>query len=186
MAAASSGTSGQDSSVAPAGVSTGSALPGQQVALRQLVIATTAQDSQLVAWRQILDAIGSPYDVLYATSDRLDPQRLVRPDGTGRYNAVLLTSASLLSRSSDGHYASALSGPEWSILWQYERDYGVRQVALNVAPGTQPEDYCLRLRHEGPTGAAPPPMLLTGVGAQIFDYLNPKAQLPLDDAYAYR
>ena len=186
VATPSSASVGQDPHAVAAGAYDRPVVPGQQVALRQLVIATTAQDSQLTAWRQILDAIGSPYDVLYATSDRLDPQRLVRPDGTGRYNAVLLTSASLLARSSDGHYASALSGPEWSVLWQYERDYAVRQVALNAAPGTQPEDYCLRLRHEGPTGATPPPMLLTAAGARVFDYLNPKAQLPLDDAYAYR
>ncbi|MEZ4606930.1 MAG: hypothetical protein R2865_09070 [Deinococcales bacterium] len=28
-------------------------------------------------------------------------------------------------------------------MWQYERDYGIRQVALYGFPGTFPEDYGL-------------------------------------------
>jgi hypothetical protein len=182
------GSAGPDPGAVPvqAVTTARAAVPGQQVALRQLVIATSEHDSQLTAWRQILDAVGTPYDVLYASSDRLDARRLVRPDGVGRYNAVLLSSASLLARSTDGHYASALDGSEWAALWQYEREYAVRQVALNTAPASRPEDYCLRLRREGPTGTTPPPAVLTTAGQQVFDYLNPAAELPLDDAYAYR
>jgi hypothetical protein len=70
--------------------------PGTRVALRQLVVATDEQDFGLAAWKSVLDGIGTPYDVLMARNDRLDVGRLVRPDGVGRYNAVLLTNNALL------------------------------------------------------------------------------------------
>jgi hypothetical protein len=104
----------------------------------------------------------------------------------GRYNAVLLTSAALLQQHSDGTFVSALDGIEWSTLWEFERRFRVRQVALNAAPSTDPEDYCLRLRHEGPIGGSPAPVWLSGAGAHVFDYLDPHQPLPLADSYAYR
>src|SRR5438067_170656 len=80
----------------------GTAAHGERVALRQLVIATDTDDFQLPAWERILDHIGTPYDVLFAKRIRLNSDRLVRADGVGRYNAVLLTSAALLFPTTSG------------------------------------------------------------------------------------
>jgi hypothetical protein len=158
---------------------------GERVALRVLVVATGDHDFQLPAWRTILDRIGTPYDVLQARDHPLTEASLVRPDGVGRYNAILLTS-STLTYPSGGRYVSAFEPAEWQTLWDYERTFGVRQVALNASPLTQPEDYCLQPRTEGGTGHGPVTATLTRTGRQVFDYLNPDIQIPLDQTFVYR
>jgi hypothetical protein len=137
------------------------------------------------AWTSILDRIGSPYDVIYADRDPLR-RRLLETDGIGRYSAVLLTSAALLHKNRQGRFVSALDPPAWSLLRDYERSFGVRRVALNAAPGAEPEDHGLRLVAEGPSGEVPLPVELTPLGAEIFDYLRPDTSLPLAEAYVYR
>ncbi|MFE0252789.1 hypothetical protein [Streptomyces sp. NPDC059010] len=152
---------------------------GGKVALRQLVIAADAQDFGLPAWRRILDQIGTPYDVLLTKTDRLDPDRLVRPDGTGRYNAVLLTNNTL----SDATGSNTVGQQEWDALWEYERTYKVRQVSLNTAGVGFP---CLNPGSEGPARPGSDDVTLTGRGREIFDYLAPDIHIPLGEAYVYR
>lgn len=159
---------------------------GERVALRQLVIATDIDDFQLPAWETILYQIGTPYDILFAKRKTLSTENLVRTDGVGRYNAVLLTSGALLSRNRTGQYVSAFSHGDWVKLWDYERTFHVRQVALNAAPSTEPEDYWLRPQSESAVGTSPVLAHLTTVGAEVFDYLNPAVQLPISGSYVYR
>jgi hypothetical protein len=159
---------------------------GAKVALRQLVIATDADDFGLQTWKSILDRIGTPHDVLLARIDPFDMNRLVRPDGVGRYNGILLTSNALLLPNPTGTYTSAFDTAKWNTLWDYERTFHVRQVSLNTAPSAFPEDYGLRAKTEGPIGATPVQATLTSKGAEIFDYLNPGAFLPIAQSYIYR
>ncbi|WP_216215608.1 Agd3-related carbohydrate-binding protein [Amycolatopsis aidingensis] len=167
-------------------VSPGPAAPGSRVALRQLVIATDPEDVGLPVWRAVLDRIGTPYDVHIAGSERLDRRRLVRPDGAGRYSAILLTGNGLLRREPDGGYRSGLTPDEWQALWEYERTFQVRQVALNTAPGTEPEDYCLRAVREQALGREAEHATLPRAGAELFDYLRPDVRLPIQRSYVYR
>jgi hypothetical protein len=164
----------------------GPAAPGSTVALRQLVVATDGDDPGLATWKSVLDKIGSPYDVVLAKSDPLDGQSLVRPDGAGRYNAVLLTDSALLQPGSGGNYVSALSPEKWQALWAYERTFQVRQVALKTSPNPFPEDYCLRPVSDGPTPAPGVQATFTAPGAQVFDYLNPAVAIPIQNTYLYR
>lgn len=164
----------------------GPAIPGERVALRQLVIATDVNDFQLPAWTTILDRIGTPYDILFAKSQPLTMDSLVRPDRVGRYNAILLTSSALLYRNHAGGYVSAFGPAEWETVWDYERTFGVRQVAFNASPGTGPEDYCLRPRAQGPIGTEPVTASLTAAGQRFFDYLHPAIRIPISQTYAYR
>ncbi len=159
---------------------------GDTVTLRQLVIANDADDPGLKTWTSVLGKIGTPYDVLLARTEPLDRDRLVRADGVGRYGAVLLTDSALLTRDGSGKYVSGLDGVEWNTLWQYERAFHVRQVALRIAPGTFPEDYCLRPHTETAVGATPVEAALTDAGAQVFGYLRRDARVPIRDAYVYR
>jgi hypothetical protein len=159
---------------------------GERVALRQLVIATDDRDFQLPAWRRILDRVGTPYDVLLARRETVSADRLIRPDGVGRYNAILLTSGGLLFADDAGRYASALDRAGWESLRDYERTFGVRQVALNAAPGADPEDYGLQARSEGAVGETPVLASLTSAGAGVFDYLNPAVRVPIAGTYLYR
>jgi hypothetical protein len=151
-----------------------------KVGLRVLVIATDDSDFGLPTWKAVLDRIGQPYDVLLAKSQPLRADQLVNNDGTGKYNAILLTDNSLIS---DG--VSALDQAEWNALWAYERSHEIRQVALYSAYGTFPEDYCLRPGSEGPV-STPVQATLTSAGAQFFDYLAGTARIPVSDSYAYR
>ncbi|MGW3118189.1 Agd3-related carbohydrate deacetylase [Streptomyces sp. NPDC001107] len=155
------------------------AKPGDRVAMRQLIIATDARDFGLPAWRQILDRIGTPYDVLLTKSERLDAARLVRPDGTGRYDAILLTDHTLSGDSG----ASTVSNTEWGALFDYERTYKVRQVSLSTSAAGFP---CLRAESEGPVGTEPAHVALTASGRKIFDYLAPDIRMPLTLSYVYR
>ncbi len=159
--------------------------PADQVALRPLVVALDGTDFGLPTWRAVLNRIGTPYDVLLAKDEPLTAQRLVRSDGVGRYNAVLLTDNALLYRNSSGGYVSAFDDTEWRTLWAYERSHRVRQVSLFTSWGTFPEDHCLR---PGVEGEVNPPVqaALTTAGAALFDHLEANALVPISDSYAYR
>lgn len=159
--------------------------PGEGVALRPLVIATSADDPVKEAWTSVLDSIGTPYDVWHAADRDVEMEDMVRPDGVGRYNAILLTTSGLLVED-DGLYGSAFSWTEWDILWDYERTFGVRQVALTTAPGDFPEDYCLRPDGEEMVEDESASMTLTDEGHEIFDYLREGAEIPLARSYVYR
>jgi hypothetical protein len=161
--------------------------PGAGVALRQLVVATDPADVGLATWRAVLDGIGTPYDVVFAATSQINANTLVRPDGVGRYNGVLLTSSALwLPEGGGGAYRSALTPESWQALWDYERVFAVRQVALSASPGETPEDYCLRASTEASIGKEPVIATLAPAGEQVFDRLKPGAPIPIANAYAYR
>lgn len=158
----------------------------EKVGLRQLVIALDSNDFGLATWTSTLDRIGTPYDVLLAASEPLTWERLTRPDGGGRYTSILLSNNSLLHSDGAGGFISAFDADEWNLLWQYERDYKVRQVSLYTAYGTFPEDYCLRAGTEGGVGETPINATLTTTGQQQFDYLTTTVQVPISLSYVYR
>ena len=156
-----------------------------KVALRVLVIALDSADFGVATWSSVLDRVGTPYDVMLARDVPLTADRLVRSDGTGRYQAILLTNHSLLYPDGSGGYLSAFDAAEWNLLWQYERDYDIRQVSLYTAYGTFPEDYCLRAGHEGGVGDTPIEATLTGTGASLFDRLRSDTRIPISRSYVY-
>jgi hypothetical protein len=155
------------------------------VGVRALIVAVDADDFGLATWKATLDRVGAPYDVLLSRTTPLTAASLVRPDGGGRYNAILLTNASLLYND-NGNFVSGLDGTEWNTLWTYERTHAVRQATLYASHGTFPEDYCLRPVSEGGVGDTPLNARLTTVGAGVFDYLKAAASLPLIQSYVYR
>jgi hypothetical protein len=160
-------------------------LTANDVALRSLVIALDSTDFGLSTWSSTLDRIGTPYDVLLAREQPLTADRLVRPDGTGRYQAVLLTNHSLLYPDGSGGYVSAFDAAEWNLLWQYERDYAVRQVSLYTSYSTFPEDYCLRAGREGAVGDTPIEATLPATGAALFERLRSDIRVPISRSYVY-
>ncbi|WP_179803159.1 Agd3-related carbohydrate-binding protein [Micromonospora purpureochromogenes] len=181
-----SGASGASTlSLAPDGAASATAAATGKVALRALVVAVDESDFGLPTWKSTLDRVGAAYDVLLTRDSALTAETLVRPDGVGRYGAVLLTTSSLLY-AENGGYVSGLTADEWNLLWTYERDYAVRQAVLYGSHGTWPEDYCLSGVSEGAVGATPVPTALTAAGAKVFDYLKPSAQVPVVESYVYR
>lgn len=173
-------------SYAAAPTAAAAAVASPRVALRALVVAVDAADFGVATWTSMLNRVGASYDVLHTASTALTSESLVRPDGTGRYNAILLTNSMLLYQDSAGGFVSGLTADEWNLLWAYERDYGVRQATLYTSYGTFPEDYCLRARTETTIGDTPLQVALTATGAPIFDYLKSSAKVPVIQSYVYR
>lgn len=163
----------------------GTAGLNDQVVLRALILATNQEDFGVPTLTTTLDRVGAPYDVVYTATDTISANTLVRPDGVGKYNAILLTNSMLLYEDS-GNYVSGLTSAEWNVLWAYERNFQVRQAALYTSYGTWPEDYCLTSNGEGGVGDTPLLASLTSTGAQVFDYLNSAAQIPVTQSYVYR
>ena len=156
-----------------------------RVALRALIVATDSADFGVPTLTATLDRVGAGYDVLYDATTPLTTDTLVRPDGAGRYNAILLTNSMQLY-ASGGSYLNGLDSSEWNVLWAYERNFGVRQAALYTSYGTWPEDYCLRSVSETSVGDTPLNVSLTTAGAGVFDYLRPTATIPVQQSYVYR
>jgi hypothetical protein len=155
-----------------------------KTALRALVIATNTDDFGVPTWKTTLDRLGAAYDVLYDATTPLTTSTMVRPDGVGRYNAILLTN-SMQIYTSDGANLDGLDSSEWNVLWAYERNFGVRQAALYTSYGTWPEDYCLAGTGEGAVGDTPLNVALTSTGAGVFDYLKSSIQIPVVQSYVY-
>lgn len=153
--------------------------------LRFLVIATNAADLGLAPITNLLERLGAAYQVLLAAEEPLTRQTLIRPDGVGRFNAVLLTNNNLLY-SKEGNFVGAFDGIEWNQLWQYERDYGVRQVVMYSSAGAYPEDYCLQQVESNGVSEQGMVARLTPVGSRIFDYLRPDVQVPIKASFVYR
>jgi hypothetical protein len=168
------------------GATTAAAAASSRIAVRALVVGLDAGDWGVDTWRAMLDRTGASYDVLYSRSTDLTASSLVRPDGTGRYNAILLTNNNLLYPDGTGAFVSAFSADEWNLLWAYERDFAVRQATLYASYGSFPEDYCLRAGTEGGVGDTPLNVGLTATGARVFDYLKATAQIPVVQSYVYR
>lgn len=185
------------------------ALPSNRVALRILVIGPNEEDPGVQAWRALLDQLGANYQVLIASAQDLTES--VLEDGSGgRFQAILLASNNLSNEASPGFFDSAFSGEEWLRLREYQQRYAVRSVSLYTFPGpgipntraADPEDYCIRsVRTVGDEGVRtdnpatnppgdPPPyppvrMTLTPEGRGVFSYLNPNAEIPIQNAYLY-
>ena len=127
----------------------GQALPERaqtnKVALRVLVLSSGVGDFGVDSARSMLRESGVPFEVLDVSSVPLTMDTLIDADGVGRYQGVLLTSSALLMQpDAQGRLPSALDSSEWATLFEYERAYDVRQLALYGWPGALPEDYGLR------------------------------------------
>lgn len=106
------------------------------------------------------------------------------------YQGVMLTNGTLGYRASDGSFvSSALSSDEWTELWTFEAQFGIRMVSANTFPTA---DY-------GFTRVVPPggeaivssrgeslDATWTGAGAAAFPYVNASGTLPITDAWVYR
>jgi hypothetical protein len=153
-----------------------------KVALKVLILSSGPTDFGIGAAKAMLVQAGVPFDVLDATTTPLTPETLIASDGVGKYQGVILTDSALTFQSSPGYYSSALDSSEWATLFEYEKAYKVRQLALYGAPTTVPEDYGLRLvpGAEFATGN----LNVTAAGKAAFKDLTGNA-IPLRYAYTY-
>ncbi|GGR64395.1 hypothetical protein GCM10008959_28120 [Deinococcus seoulensis] len=152
------------------------------VALKVLILSSGPGDYGLEAARALLAGSGIPFDVLDASRAPLDMAALVAPDGSGRYQGVILTDSALIMDAGDGTYPSALNSAEWDTLFEYERTFRVRQLALYGAPGSVPEDYGLRYVAGAETDTTS--LKLNAAGRTVFSDLK-GAAIPVSYSYTY-
>ena len=152
-----------------------------KVAMKVLILSSGPGDFGIAQAQAMLQEAGVPYTVLDASQEALTMDRLVGPAGVGRYQGVILTSSNLLmAPDAAGLVPSALDSTEWATLFEYEKAFRVRQVALYGSPGTVPEDYGLR----SVPGAETSTTVLrpTTAGRSVFNDLTGN---PIDVRYAY-
>ncbi|MEZ4629382.1 MAG: hypothetical protein R2880_01435 [Deinococcales bacterium] len=160
--------------------------PTSAIELKLLVISATADDPGLATVKAWLDQFGTPYDVLIAKDTPLSNNTLLIDADTGRYQGIILVTASLSYDMGGGVYGSAFTAAEWNLLWQYERDLAVRQLAIFTNPTAFPEDYGLRSAAPVVTsGDAPLNVTMTSAGSEIFTSLKTNATLPIKWAYTF-
>ncbi|GAA5334050.1 MULTISPECIES: Agd3-related carbohydrate-binding protein [Thermus] len=172
------------------------ALPGARYEARILLLTTSTNPEaapHFAAARDILETFLIPYEVVDLSQTPFSQVSLTLPDGTGRFQGVILAEGQLAAWPGPTFYMTA---EDWNRLWAYERDYGVRELILYTYPGTYPEDRCLT-PVEGfltpspaandPAGidlAQSYPLTLTPEGQAVFPDLT--GTLPVRRAYAYK
>lgn len=158
--------------------------PTDRVQMRLLVVAASSDDYGLSAWQTLLEQVGIPYETLIASTQPLSSEQLIATNGDGRYQGILLTSNNL-AYFDGSSWQSGFSPDEWNLLWQYERDYAVRQVSLYSYPSSWPEDYGISYAGVQDTTGSSYPAQLTTAGWPAFDYLQRQVSIPIRYAYTY-
>ncbi len=133
------------------------AAPNVSVDARILVVTASGSSGGLDAIHQILGFLGTPHDILDATSGPALTADFLATDDHGKYQAIFLDLDDL---SVSG--ASAFTDDEWKVLSAYEAKFSVRRVALY---GTGTAAY--GLTHGGAavdTGSTPLPTHCTDAG----------------------
>jgi peptidoglycan/xylan/chitin deacetylase (PgdA/CDA1 family) len=96
---------------------------------RVLVISAKGTSATLAAIQATLQYLGTPFDVLNASTGPALTADALASGAHGKYNAIFLDMGDL---SIGG--ASAFSDAEWTVLTTYEVEFGVRRVSLYTSP----------------------------------------------------
>jgi hypothetical protein len=150
---------------------------GVSVDARLLVITANGTSAALAAITTVLGYLGTPYDVLDAsTGPNVTPDYLAAGDH-GRYHGILLDSGDLAVGSS-----SAFSDAEWMALAAYEARFGVRRAVVYAHPSAA---YGLTLTGGSDARATPIAAHCTTAGAAVFVGANCAGPVTIDDGWAY-
>ncbi len=152
-------------------------IAGAAVDARALIITADGTDAAFQAIESTLQYLGSPFDVLNATTGpALTASALA--DGThGKYDAIFLDLGGL--EISGG---SAFTDDEWLTLATYEAEFNVRRVSLYTSPSTA---YGLVGKGDIDPTKTPITMTCTSAGATIFVGANCANAIVMTEGYAY-
>ncbi len=104
---------------------------GAVVDARILVVTAKGDSSTFSAIQATLQYLGTPFDVLNASTGATLTADLLASGAHGKYSAIFLDAGDL---SVGG--ASAFTDAEWATLTTYEVQFGVRRVSLYTSPST--------------------------------------------------
>lgn len=157
----------------------------KSIDLKLLVISADGTEPVLGGMLAVLDQIGVPYKLHVASKESFSAQTLSDGAGAGRYQGIILTTGNLGYQTSSGDYASAFSAEQWQALWDYERNFRVRQATLYTYPAGLPDNYGLNLHSGVDTTSKPIEATLTPAGKSVFSYMSGAAPLIVRDAWTY-
>src|SRR5437016_8891004 len=142
--------------------------------LKLLVVSNGKTESDFPAIRQILDYLGTPYDVLDMTVNTGGITSAMLSDGSchGYYQGVIFAY---------GAYIYTLPG--MSLLTSYERTFGVRQLNWYMYPNN---DFGFNYPYNGTiSSAGTDSASFSSAGASVFVYANRATPVAISNAYIY-
>ncbi len=144
------------------------------VDMRALVITARGDNAAFAAIENTLQYLGTPFDVLNASTGPTLTEAAVSSGSHGKYNAIFLDI---------GDLGGAFSDAEWAVLTTYEIEFGIRRVALYTAPNAS---YGLTGNDDGvdPT-SAPIATSCTAAGKAIFVGTNCANPIQINQGHAY-
>jgi hypothetical protein len=102
-----------------------SPVAGASVDARVLIITAAGNNAAFTAIENTLQYLGTPFDVLNASTGPALTAAALSSGAHGKYNAIFLDI---------GDLSGAFSEDEWQSLTTYEVQFGVRRVALYTSP----------------------------------------------------
>ncbi|MFM2151836.1 MAG: hypothetical protein RL199_271 [Pseudomonadota bacterium] len=156
---------------------------GPELDGRLLVLSADGQEANLLALRQTLDYLGTPYTVWVASQRPAALTASVLATGRrGHFQGVIAATAALSATDGAGGWKSALSDAEWAALDAYEAAFRVRHVNAYAYPTAA---LGLGAAAGVDTMAKPIDATLTAAGRTVFPYLNTSGPLIIRNAWAY-
>ena len=155
--------------------------------MKVLVIAADGNETDFPAITAFLRQLGIPFDTLLAAQQPLTPEMLSDGASHGYYQGIILTTGNLGYDAGGGNWQSAFDGDEWGILWDYEAQFGVRQLTSYTLPGGWPDTYGLNYVGYQDTTSAPLQVTLTAAARQmnLYPYLNTASAITIKNAWVY-
>jgi MYXO-CTERM domain-containing protein len=151
-----------------------SAVAGAAVDTRALVITADGTNAAFGAIQNTLAYLGTPFDVLNASTGPALTEASLSSGPHGKYNAIFLDV---------GDLGGAFSDAEWAVLTTYEVEFGVRRVALYTAPNAS---YGLGGSDDGVNPSASPiAATCTAAGKAIFVGTNCANPVQINQGHAY-
>ena len=153
-------------------------IPGATVDARVLVITASGGNAAFAAIQSTLQYLGTPFDVLNASTGPALTADALAAGTHGKYNAVFLDVGDLSTGGS-----SAFTDAEWTALTTYEVEFGVRRVSLYTNPNAS---YGFVDNDAGvdPT-TSPISATCTAAGKAIFVGTNCSNPVVINQGYAY-
>jgi MYXO-CTERM domain-containing protein len=144
---------------------------------RILLITANGADAAFGAIERTLQYLGTPFDVLNATTGPTLTAAMLASGSHGKYQAVFLDLGDL---SVNG--TSAFTNAEFTTLATYEAAFGVRRVSLYTSPST---DYGLSDNGSVNPSTSPITATCTAAGRAVFVGTNCANPVHIDVGYAY-
>ncbi len=144
---------------------------------RILLITANGTDAAFAAIQNTLQYLGTPFDVLNATTGASLTAAMLGSGTHGNYQAIFLDLGDL---SVNG--TSAFTDTEWTTLATYEASFGVRRVSLYTSPTA---DYGLSDNGSVNPSVTPINATCTAAGRSVFVGANCNNPVNINAGFAY-